>query len=220
MMEPTVRVFTGRLVLSVDDDFHEVELFSEDKKLKKGFGYIKGNFVYIYRGKLSKHDKKDLKPGIYSKDTGEYVFVEPTTENEKETYSVNNVIELNIDKIFDEISTKKDQFVDAEDIEVINNNAEIFVPKIKENDDFLKYIVKKAIIDKKINLKNYRHKFTNQYALNNMKSGLQKDTKMTVTNFKIWCEVLGLKWKMIVEDDGTDKISPLPESFEVSSEDF
>jgi len=213
-----VGVFIGsRLVMSVQDEFHEVELFNELKKLQKGFGYIKNSLVYIYRGKL-KSIKLDLKPGIYSKDNT-YVFIEPSSIDSS-LYSISNLIELNLDKIFSDVDANEDNFVLPDDIEVINNNSEAYVPTIKDNDDFLKYIVKKIIIDKKINLKNYKGKFTNQYALNNMQSGLKKDTKMTVTNFKIWCEILDVDWEIIISDNGNDKLNPLTDDLIISSKQF
>ena len=77
--------------------------------------------------------------------------------------------------------------------------------------------MKKAILDKKINLKNYKDRFTNEYALNNMKSGLSKSTKMTVPNFIKWCEILGLDWEMVIKDNGDDTINPLSETIIVSN---
>lgn len=218
-MKLDVRIFTGRLILTMDDEFHDVELFRKDKKLKKGMGYIKDSLVYIYRGKMDKNKKSDLDPGIYLTREGEYIFIEPSKEI-KDKYSLDNVIELNIDKIFEEVEKHHSDFINSEDIEIINNNSEIYIPTIKEDDDFLKYIVKKIIIDKKINLKNYKDKFANQYALNNMKSGLNKETKMTVPNFKVWCEILGVDWEMIVRDNGKDKNNPLPEEIRIESKDF
>jgi hypothetical protein len=216
----SIKVFSGRLGLTVGDDYHEVELYSPGKKLKKGFGYIKGNYVYIYRGKKEKFKKNDLPPGVYLNKNGEYEFIKPENKQEKEAYHTDNIIELDVENIFKDIAENKENFIDPEDIEIINNNSDAWVPTIREDDDFLKYIIKKVIIDKKVNLKNYRGKFTNQYALNNMKSGLNKDTKMTVTNFKIWCEILGIKWTMFIEDDGTDRMNPLPKGFEIDIADF
>jgi len=217
MKEEKIRVFMGRLVLTSGDEFHEVELFYPSKKLKKGFGYIKGNLVYIFHGRIEKFKKSSLKAGVYSKGN-EYIFIEPTID--KSLYSLDNIIELNLDKIFNEVSKDETNFISPEDIEVININAEVYVPTIKEDDDFLKYIVKRIIIEKKINLKNYKGKFTNQYALNNMKSGLNKETKMTVTNFKIWCEILDVKWEIMISDNGTDKLNPLSDDIIVSSNQF
>lgn len=219
-MDLNLKIYSGRLAFVVDDDYHEVELFVKGKKLKKGYGYIKGNYVYIYRGKKDKYKKTEMKPGIYQDKHGEYIFIEPDGKQEEAMYSTDNLIELNINKIFEDVRENKEHFIDSEYIEVINNNSQIYTPTIHEDDDFLKYAVKEAIIRKKINLKNYKNKFPNQYALNNMKSGLNKSTKMTVPNFNIWCEILGLKWRMVIEDDGSDKLSPLDEPIEIKSEDF
>lgn len=217
-MGDIIKVFTGRLILTFGDEFHEVELFNKDKKLKKGFGYIKDSLVYIFHGRLDRFKKSDLKPGIYTKGE-EYIFIEPT-KTEKDNYSVNNIIELNLDNIFNNVTKDKENFILPKDIELINNNADPFIPTIKEEDDFLKYVVKRIIIEKKINLKKYRDRFPNQYALNNMRSGLQKETKMTVTNFKIWCEILGVKWEMKISDIGNDKLNSLPEVIIIKSDQF
>lgn len=216
-----VRVFTGKANIIVDDEFHEVTTFVEGINLKKGVGYIKGNYVYVYKGKTPEGSKLDsLEPGIWKdRRTNNLIFIDYEGD-EKEKYHISNVNELNLDKIFSEMENKGDQFIDPEDIEVINNNTEVWQPTIKEDDDFLKYLVKKIIIDKKVNLKNYRSKFANQHALNNMKSGLNKDTKMTVSNFKVWCEILGVEWEMVVRDNGTDKNNPLPAPIEISSDEF
>lgn len=213
------KIFTGKMGIVIDDDYHEVYIFNEDKKLKKGFGYIKGNYVYIYHGKVEKRDIKKMNPGIYKDKNGNYVFVEPK-EKDLPKYHVDNIIDLDMNSIFQQLKSNEENFIDPERVEVINNNAEVFVPTINEDDDFLKYLVKVAIIQKKINLKNYRGKFSNQYQLNNLKSGLNKGTKMTVTNFKVWCEILGLKWQFILEDDGTDRYNPLPEPIVIESQDF
>lgn len=215
----TIKVFMGRLLLIMGDNLCEVELFNKDKKLKKGFGYIKGSLVYIYRGKLEKFKKSELEPGIYLDLQREYKFIEPS-KDEARIYNVDNISELDLDIISESISQSEENFIQPEDIEVINNNAEVYIPTIKEDDDFLKVAVKKSIIGKEINLKNYKDRFSNQYGLNNAKSGLTKSTKMTVTNFQIWREILGLKWRLIIENDGTDKMNPLKEPIIIDSEDY
>jgi hypothetical protein len=218
-MVEVVRVFTNKAILIVDEDYHEVVTFHEGKKLKKGVGYVKGDHVYVYHGKLEKFNKNELTGGIYQDRLGDYIFIEHD-EAVKDQYHLGNVTEMNLDRVFNDMGNKEGDFIDPEDIEIINNNIEVWQPTIKEDDDFLKYIVKKIIIDKQVNLKNYRSKFANQFSLNNMKSGLNKNTKMTVPNFKVWCEILGIKWTMVLENNDTDKITPLPEPIEVTSDDF
>lgn len=214
-----VKVFYGRLAMVVDDDFYEVETFIEGEKLVKDCAYIHNDYVYIYRGKKSKFEKP-YPVGIYMDKNKEYIFVHPNSKMDREKYSIENVLELNPENIFSSIEADKDSFINPDDIETINNNSKIWKPTYKENDDFLKFAVKKIIENKKINLKNYKDRFINQYALNNLKAGLNKDTKMTVSNFKTWSEVLGCRWTLIIEDDGTDRLNPLKDEIVIKSEDF
>lgn len=212
------KVFIGtQPVIIIDDDYYTVDVFSENDSLKKGVAYIIGDYVYPYHGKVK--SKKDMYlPGIY-KVNGEYVVEEPKKKY-KEKYSVDNINELNKDSIFQSIESAKTEFIDLNDIEVINNNSSSYKPIINPDDDFLKYIIKKAIIDKDINLKNYKSRFGNEYSLNNMKSALTKPTKMTVPNFLRWCEILGIKFELKVYDAGLDTINPLPEEITVGSDDI
>ena len=202
-------------VIIIDDEYYDVEVFIKGKKLTKGTAYIKGDYVYIYRGKKK---KDSFLPGIY-KENDKYVFIEPSGK-EKQIYDVDNINELSRDSIFDIIESHREEFIQPEDIETINNNSEIYTATIRENDDFLKYMVKELINRKHINLRNYKGRFNNEYALNNMKSGLNKSTKMTVPNFTKWMEVLGANWELRVWDNGTDTVNPLEEEIVISSEDF
>lgn len=212
---PKCRVFIGtQCVVIIDDEYYLVECYTKHTKLKKNKAYMKDDFVYVYRGKIK--DRSDAnKPGIY-KLGGEIIFIEPTGKD-KDKYDIDNVNELSLSSIFDAISEDITKFVQPSDIEIINNNSETFTPTLRPEDDFLKHIVKQAILLKRINLKNYRDRFSNEYALNNMKSGLSKSTKMTVPNFIKWCEILGLDWEMTIRDNGEDTINPLPEEIYMSS---
>lgn len=217
-----LRIFVGRTFLSVDDNIYETELFLDNIKLKKGCCYIKDDYVYIYHGKLSKQkDKNDLVPGIYLDDSKKkYIFIGYRTKEEKNKFSVNNLIELDLNNIFNDIKSSKNNFSSVDDIEMINNNSEIYHPIFSEDDDFLKYVVKKVTQAKKINFKNYKNKFSNPYTMNNLVSSLKNKTKMSVPNFRLWEEILGFKWEMRIYDSGDDTLNPLKEEFTISSEDL
>lgn len=215
-----MRIFVGPayLVLNNAEEVYSVDVFYKGKKLKKGTAYLIDGVAYIYRGKLKKTADSSM-PGIYKTVDG-YKIVEPT-EREKETlYSDENIITFDPEEIITKIATSMTVFQQPEDIEIINNNSELYIPTIKDTDDFLKVLVKMIITNKKINIRKYKGHFANEYALNNMKSGLKRDTKMTVTNFKAWCEILGVQWKMVVSDDGTDTLNPLKEPIEIDSSQF
>lgn len=208
-----VRVFMSKMVMSAGDEFFDVELYTPEKKLKKDIGYIIGEYVYVYRGK----EEQQGRTGIYKNLYGDQFVVNGFDLDE---YHIDNINELDPDRIFEKITDNEADFIVPEDVEIIQNNAELFKPPFREDDDFLKYIVKRVIWDKNVNMKNYRNKFTNQFTLNNMMSGLKKSTKMTVTNFKIWGEVLGFDWEFVIRDNGTDKHNPLPDEITVESGDF
>ena len=209
-----VKVYLGdAYFVSPDDNTYHVAVYREGEKLKKGIAYIKGDTVYPYRGKYPEGTMP--RTGVY-KSGSDYVFVDEGNIG----YSIERVVELNAESIMSRLTTKPEDFYNPVDVEIINNNAEIYVPTIKDDDDFLKYLIKSIIIRKKINLRNYKDKFPNEYALNNMKSSLNRSTKMTVTNFKAWCEILGIRWEIAVSDNGTDKISPMPGSITIDSDEF
>lgn len=201
-----VKVGVGRMILAFDDYVYEVHMYNpkHDKKLQKNHGYIIGDYVYIYRGK----ETKDKEMGIYKNNKGEYI-VQPGSKKEEEIFCVSNIIDMDIESISNKIKEQAELYSNEEDLEVINSSSEIFTPKIKEGDDFLKILVKKALEEKKISLKNYKNKFTKPHTLNNIKSALVKPTKTSIPNFEQWAELLGFDWEIRIFDNGEDKANPL-----------
>lgn len=201
-----IKVGVGRMILAFEDYVYEVHMYNpkHDKKLQKDHGYIIGDYVYIYRGKQK--DRLDM--GIYKDDEKGYVVIEGN-KKEKEAFCVSNVIDMDIESIANKIKEQAELFNNDEDLEVINSSSEIFAPKIKEGDDFLKVLVKKALEEKKISLKNYKNKFTKPHTLNNIKSALVKPTKTSIPNFEQWAELLGFDWEIRIFDNGQDKNNPL-----------
>ena len=201
-----VKVGVGRMILAYEDYVYEAHMYNpkHDKKLQKNHGYIIGDYVYIYRGK----QKNRLDMGIYKDDEKEYVVIEGN-KKEKEAFCVSNVIDMDIESIANKIKEQAELFNNEEELEVINSSSEIFAPKIKEGDDFLKVLVKKALEEKKISLKNYKNKFTKPHTLNNIKSALIKPTKTSIPNFEQWAELLGFDWEIRIFDNGQDKNNPL-----------
>ena len=202
-----VKVGVGRMILAYEDYVYEVHMYNpkHDKKLQKNHGYIIGDYVYIYRGK---NKNKNTEMGIYKDDKNEY-YVQPGTKKEEEIFCVSNVIDMDIESISNKIKQQAEIYNNEEELEVINSSSEIFAPKIKDGDDFLKILVKKALEEKKISLKNYKNKFTKPHTLNNIKSALVKPTKTSIPNFEQWAELLGFDWEIRIFDNGQDKNNPL-----------
>lgn len=206
-------VFMGRTILNIGDSYYEVHLLRKGVVPEYDKGYIIGDYVYIFKGEIE--GLEDVQEGcIYYTPDKVLTVGELVSDELKESHSISNIVELNIYQIFKDIEKNSENFTDAETIEAINNNSEVFTPTINKTDDFLKRLIKQAIVDKKISLKNYKDKFASQNDCNNMKSGLTHATKMSTSYFIKWLEVLGLKFRIVILDDGTDKLAPLPAPIE------
>ena len=200
-----IKFSVGRMILAVDDYVYEVHMYHPSmEKLQKNHGYIIRDYVYVYKGK-----EKPDGMGIYkNRDTGELMVIDGSTK-EKEKFSVDKIIDMDIESITNKIKEQTERFTSEEDLEVMNNSAEVFAPKIKEGDDFLKQVVKQALEEKQISIKHYKNKFSKPHTLNNIKSALINKTKTSINNFEQWAELLGFDWEIRIYDNGLDKQNPM-----------
>lgn len=225
-MDLNVKVFlSNRLMIANGDGFIEVKLHNRKKDLIEGLGYIENGLVYIYNGELKSSNPK---PGLYTKlETTKkgkeklkryFIGDEP---DYKGIYPIDEVLELNVDAIFENLSSNPDDFIKPEDLETISTDRDIYIPIIKDSDDFLKVAIKKAITAKRINIKKkYKNQFTSQHQLTNMMSSLQGATKMSVLYYIYWANLLGLDWELSLYDNGKDPMNPLPEPIHLTSNEF
>ena len=209
-----IRLFMSEPVIELDGSHYSVQSLPYDlSTLEVDECYIYDGLALIYRGEI-KSEKEVNKPGLY---TMKGVRVIHMPDDVREHYSSEHVREFNVSSIIDDILNNTDQFVNPEDLEVIQNNAELTIPIIKPSDDFLTRIVKQVIISKKINLKNYEQKIEKSL-FTNMKLSLNTESrKMSVMYFKRWAEVLGFDFSIVVTDDGTDSLAPLKDDISYDS---
>ena len=78
-----------------------------------------------------------------------------------------------------------------------------YVPVFKESDDFLKILIKAAIIIKEIDMNYLKAEVSDGYVINNLLSILKGDTKMSTKQFNRFCELLKVKISIKMEDDGS-----------------
>lgn len=211
-----MKFYLNKPVIEIDEGFYDINPLPVDfSNLEEGECYAFDGYALIYYGKV-KDLKGDPKVGFYLDNNNELFINLP--EDLKEKYSTKNIKEFNVSDIIDEMIENSDSFTSPEDMEVIQNSSDITVPTIRDNDDFLTKIVKRVIIAKKINLKNYEHK-VDKSIFTNMKGSLNTEgRKMSVMYFKRWAEVLGFDFQIIINDDGTDRLAPLKETIEFNSE--
>ena len=67
-----------------------------------------------------------------------------------------------------------------------------FTVPLTEGEDPLKRGIKLVLGEKRIDLKDYKHKSPTPHLLNNMKSALKSSQKMTLPYFLNWCEIIDL----------------------------
>lgn len=221
-----VKVFlNNRLMIATEEGFIEVKLFNKKKELIEGLGYMENGLVYIYNGELKRSNPR---PGLYTKTVEtkkgkikqEYFFIGDEPDY-KGIFPVDEVLELDANAIFNNLNSDPEGFMKAEEMESISADRDVYVPIIKDTDDFLKVAIKKAIIAKKINLKNkYKDQFTNQHQLTNMMSSLKGNTKMSVIYFIYWANLLGLDWNLTLYDNGKDPMNPINEDIVLTSDEF
>ena len=181
-------------------------------KYVKNRGYVdkETEKVYVYNP-VNKHV-----PYFIVSDDGEITKVDTDLAAYEERFRLSESYENSINTILS--TTPKDATLyDEEALADMNAAMTIFVPEIHPDDDALKRIIKEAIIKKRVDINRYKCKLTEKYALTNLKSALVGKTKMSITAFTIWCDLLELDYTITIEDNGLDTINPLPEPILIST---
>lgn len=194
------QIYTKESLLVTDNEVFEIRLYDDSlKEFQHGIAYLDNGYYYTYKGEV---DLKDLlkntyiKPGIYKdKISGEIYLQVPLTDNDKEKYSYQNKISsIEPEKIIDMINNHEQILV------VVPDSTKIFLPSLSNNDDILKRLIKKALIEKNIDIDHYRHRFIDKNALFNFKQVIKGDNKLSMLLFDRGCEALNLKYTIIIDE--------------------
>lgn len=172
----------------------------------KGYINRKTGKIYIC-SKDNPPVHKDV-PIVYVKDDNSYELHDVASPRTSEVFREEYMYDLSYESIIKN-SSVDDVLYDEEALSDMNAATSVFVPIINEDDDPLKKLIKQVIIDKKIDINCLKHKMPQKYGLTNMKSALVGKTKMSITNFNIWCELLGITYEITMIDNGTDGQHPL-----------
>lgn len=197
------------LYLPYKDRTYAVEGYiGEVDKYKDNKGYIDRKTGRIFICSKDKGPVHTDVPIIFVKDDGSYTIKDANAPSILEVFRKEYLHDLSFQAIVNE--TKEDEpLYNEEALADINAATSVFIPTINDDDDPLKKIIKQSIISKKIDINRLKHKMPQKYGLTNMKSALIGKTKMSITNFNIWCELLGITYEIILSDNGTDRQTPL-----------
>lgn len=186
---------TKPMYIDINDTVYNVSKYKDGVKLKKGKAYIKGEYVYPFRGKFNDGKKK---VGIYKKDDDSVVFIKPFGKTRRLKYNIKNIYTIDLNEVVD-IITKEG--VMEPDLDVIMGETDsVFAPIITSGDNPLQILIKKALQNKQIDLKNYKNRFANSSKMSNCKGALLKHGKMSFEKFLIWCDVLDIEVELIIKD--------------------
>ena len=199
-LENGALTFSKDSVIVTNDAVYDIQLLgdlNDDMEFNDETAYIDNNIFYIFRGIPKKTTTEYMKPGIYQNKEGspKYYLVEPQSDEDKQAYSVSDhVASLVPTSIIDTANTKEELLI------AIPESTKVFQPTLLDTDDILKRVIKTTLQNMKINLKSLKHKFNNDYDLNNLKSQLLKPGAMSSKYFQKWAEVLDIDVEVIVRD--------------------
>lgn len=187
--------------IDIDRVSYAVKPFEDCDKFLHGFAYLKGKYIYPYMGTTL--NKNVI--GIYNTFKG-IKIIKPFTKKDKKKYSKSNTYVLDMEMINNTILTKglKKEKIDL----ILGETDEVFSPLITDEDNRLQILIKMALQEKQIDLKNYLPRFKDQTDMNNLKRSLLKHGKMSYEKFLRWCEILDLEFEITL-DDSINSIQPM-----------
>lgn len=192
----------------------------------EGKGYVKDGIVYQYHKEKPKRVTSPV-PYFYiirtEKKDGtkqeQLVTKYPLSREETiRTFGIKRLVDISFSRIVNE--TNGDEVLyDAAMIDDMTAARSKYVPDINKDDDCLKKMVKYMILNKDVDINKYKSVMDTSYALTNMKSALISKTKMSITYFLMWVELLGVDFSISVTDNGRDTQDPLKTSLLYRSRD-
>jgi hypothetical protein len=212
----------GNCVISIegDENIYSVVPYYKGVKLEKNTGYLRDGYVYIYRGDISR--QKKFKNGIFTDKKGKVYFALDPDESNK--YSFDNIKDDSIQSIIKQ-AEKVDPKLKRKIMKQITQSSDIYLQEMDPNDDFMKHLIKLILHDKKIDIKQFKHKFTKSHGITNLKAALEtksssdgKKGSLTLSNMIKWMELLDMDIEVIFKDS-EESDSPSGKIFKYSSTD-
>ena len=207
---------TPDILLDDGKVMRNVLLFNKDiKEWDPMVAYLDGDYYYLFKGKVPENGNIE-EPGIcIDRQTNEPLLAVPSTDEEKKKYSYNDKIcSTSANEIIDKINRKEVE------VFIMPESSKAYCPEITEDDDILKRLMKKIIIDKGIDIDRFKTRFVDKNALFNFKQVLKGTNRLSMLLFDRGIEAFNLKYTIIVsEGPGSPIAAPLAEPLIVSSED-
>lgn len=197
------------------DILNEVGAKDKNKKtvddFKENRGYVDDDgYIHIFRKEPNPKEKIPWF-SITVGDDGKPRLVFNPNRNKliEEAFHLNRVADLSIKHILESTKPGPAEY-DEQVIADIMRSTSNYIPEIKEEDDFLKRLIKTIILEKEVNVHKYKSKMTHSYQLSNLISGLSGKTKTSPFTYENWMDILDVDFQIVVTDQGIDPDNPLP----------
>lgn len=176
---------------------------------KVDVGYLAftdGEYIYPYRNNIERPA-----PGFYF-DGAIYQIIKPDISSDNyDEYLFKNAINFSNSSNYREYVENQRKFTSTQS-SLLTTADELTLPVIKENDTPIMKLLKRAIIEKKIDLDAYAPIFGPNYANDKR---LLAGNKITLEKFLRYAKILGIEAKLILTDkDDPDLVNPMGKTIE------
>lgn len=168
---------------------------------EKGYVRDDGN-IYIFC--KSRPDAYSLRYSNVARfwldENGVPIYLEDRTPNH--LYNVNSPAyhRCSVDEI-DQNTPEGIQLYNESEIADMYASQSVYIPVIDERkDDPMKAMIKETILRKRVDINSYKSRVDKKYKITNLRSALVGETKMTITNWQVWADLMNFKFKIIIED--------------------
>lgn len=180
------------------DGVYKAVPWEDYNNLSTDEAYIKGDYFYLYRGKLR---NDSILPGVYEDNKGIPVILEPITAKEKEEFLVSkHLADVSPQNIINVLKVNKNLICSFPE------SSKLFIPDINKNDDILKRAMKLAFKAKNIDIDSCRSHFVDKNALFNFKQVIKGDSRLSILLFERGCDALNLKYTIVLEEIDPDNV--------------
>lgn len=179
---------------------------------KENRGYVDSDgYVWIFR---KEPDEKEPIPWftiVVDSDLNPKIKYNPRRALfDAEAFHISKVGDLSARAIIEQTTDKPVEY-DESVLEAVTRATANVKVVINPEDDFLKRIVKTAIIAKGVNTNKYKAKVLHAWNLSNLTNALAGTTKTGPKAFLEWMELLDIDFEIKLKDNGHDKEDPLPD---------
>lgn len=178
----------------LSNTFSIVGYIDKNTKYEVGYGYLdEDNKVWIC---TSSGEEKSSYPWFIVNADGTLKFSE-RNEHDDVIFTRRNCVNVDIEYIKNNINKCVDEY--RKNPLPTDNKMELY--EIKQEDSCLSVLIKLFLNDTKIDLVSLGTLIDDPVTISNLKSSLKR-TDLSLKNFIRWVSVLGLKYTIILEDNG------------------